>query len=448
MSAARRWVVLTVGLSCIAFAESNKNKARAVLPAGGRYTEVLLTSEWFSQPLTLSVHSEATRGYELWLRTWPKGPTLVLGGNRSGDELLIDPLYRALERPRLKVTPSTAGHAVSWTVDGKVWRAVYLDGPLPFFCPHDAVKPGVVPPTVELVTRLLSGETHAPLPPLANIRDAYMVELDRAQEIRGALAWALRPGADPKVAALAKSWLGDPRNAEQIEIERLNEPVVSEDEPEALPAPPPPRACQPALAELAPVPAELTEAQMFARLRFPDRVDEAICNAWRPLGPKIQAQAAAMQAPVPQSPADGGDRLANLMRTNCEPMLMAVAFSHPRSPGVGNPALQVIASYENELLRCGHIDERDQKCERSLLAKKQKEWLAAMDTARFDSCASHQEVLELARSCLEGLRKGPQDVRSFEQRKRVWTILGMMASSSENEFCPPRPVTWPAPQPR
>ncbi len=441
-------MVLIVGLSCIAFAQSSNNKARALLPAGGRYTEVLLTSEWFSRPPTIQVHSEATRGYQLQLRTWPKGPSLVLGGNRSGDELLIHPLYRALERPRLKVIPATAGHAVSWTLDGKTWRAVYLDGPLPFFCPHDTVKLGVVPPTAELVTRLLSGAAHAPLPPLANTRDAYLVELDRAQEMRGALAWALRPSADPKIRALAKAWLAEPRNAEQVESERLNEPVVVEPEPEPLPAPPPPRACKPALAELAPVPAELNEAVMFARLHFPDRVDETICNAWRPLGPRILAQAVAMKAPPFDPPADGGNRLANLMRTDCEPMLMAVAFSHPRSPGGGNPALQVVASYEQELLRCGHIDERDEKCERALLATKQKAWLAAMDRARFDSCASHQEVLELARTCLEGLRKGPQDARSFEQTKRVWTILGMMASSSENEFCPPKPVPWPAPQPR
>ncbi len=441
-------MVLTVGLSCIAFAESNKHKARAVLPVGGRYTEVLLTSEWASRPLTIGPHGETTRGYELSLRTWPKGPTLVLGGNRGDDELLADPLYRALERPRLNITPSPSGHAVSWTVDGKTWRAVYLDGPLPFFCPHEAVKPGAVPPTAGLVTRLLSGETHAPLPLQSNNRDSYLVELDRAQEMRGALAWALRPGGDVKLEALAKRWLADPRNAEHIESARLNVPEEPEPAPEPLPAPPPPRACQPALAELAPVPAVLTEAQMFARLRFPDRVDETICNAWRPLGPRIQAQAQAMKAPPFDPPPDGGNRLAQLMRTDCEPMLVAMAFSHPRSPGVGNPARQVITSYENELLRCGHIDERDEKCERVLLAAKQKEWLAAMDRARFDSCASHEEVLAFAHSCLEGLRKGPLDARSFEQTKRVWTILGMMASSSENEFCPPKPVSWPAPRPR
>ncbi len=437
--------MLIVVLSCSAFAQSNK--ARVTLPPGGRYTEALLTSTWFSRALALGPHGEATRGYELVLRFWPKGPRLVIGGNLGDDEVLGDPLYRELEHSQLKLTASVSGHAVSWSLDGKTWRAAYLDGPVPFFCPHETVKPGVVRPTSEFVRRLLGGAAHPLLPPASNKRYAYMVEVDRGQELRGALAWALRPGGDPKLEALAKSWLGDPRNGALIETEALNEPAVAEPAPELLPSPSPPRECKAALAELAPVPAELTEAEMLARLRFPDRVDEKICNAWRGLGPLILAQVASMKEPPRELPLDGGKRLTSLMM-DCEPMLMAMAFSHPRSPGVGNPARQVIADYEKELLGCGHIDERDEKCERALLGKKQKEWLVAMDAARFDSCASHQEVLEFARGCLEELSKRPSDAPRFEKIKRVWTILGMMAGASEAEFCPPKPVEWPEASPR
>lgn len=434
-------MVLVAVVASTAFAASKEAKLRAALPRGSPYKEALLTSTWFSNAALIGPIGGPTRGYDLALQLWPRGPTLVLAGNYGKDELASNPEYLSLERPKLLLLPAPDGHAVSWSVDGKKFHVVYLDGPIPFFCPHEAVAPGAMPRTAELAERVLRGSGH----PELDVRPQRgALSADRRQELRGALAFARSKAAGPKLAALAEIWLAAPANASVIDVEDLRD-LEEEVAPPAPPpvVPPKPNTCKATPPELGPLPAVLDEEVVLARLSFPSWVDDKTCAAVRALGPRLEEYARAL----PEPKSDGGvpPRGANLFMSNCGTMVGAYL---PQLQVWSPSARGLIAAYEEELLGCGHVDERDEKCERALLASKKAEWAKVIESARLERCAAHQEMLEVIRSCLATLRAGPQTPSSWEQTRYVWTILGAMPRALEPVFCPARPAEWPSPRPR
>lgn len=432
-------------------------KVRALLPPGGAFSEVLLKTKRFKQ-LTGPTH-----GYEVSLTAWPNGRELVLLGAVGGEALEKNPAFVALGLRKQALSVEPDGHAVAWTLDGVTWRALHVDGPEPFACLHDVVRPGAIPPTSALARSVLAGVAHPPRPPPTPVRGDAVVRNE--QELIGALAYALTSG-DPALHEAVAEWMSRPGDAAALQATDVNalfgeqagvtlRAVFASREDlsgkvtaaaragnlgEAFVKALTERSSGPATSSNAGVtpcrfaspkteapPRPLSLADALAWLQAPDAVSAATCETWRDVRSRIETSA--RSPPRPQGPR----RAPSI--TAVSPALLPGVIGRPSPPRLD--ATAVVKDFLRAKGRCGHVDERDLGCEQSAARLASTAWAAAVEVQRRAACPQYASNLDLVRRTVDALdpNGGPDEVS-------VWVALELVAAGAEPMFCPVPPPDW------
>jgi hypothetical protein len=394
----RLGVEVLVGVATVAaIAQAAPSPNRIPLPRGGRFLEA-----------RIRVQSE-----EATLDLWPFQDSDIKLGHVSSDSVLH------------AVAPD--GHAIAWSDDRKVWRAVYLDGPRPFACGHHPVNPRAIALTREVVLDVLS---------------AAHPESEDA-ELEGALAWALNASGDLEVSAAAQRWLWDPSNRERSVALKL-EDLWPRPPPELVaPTPPPePRLpdppCRPTPMDRSPLPEQLTLEQAVARLAFPDRADAQTCAMWEALKTRISAE------------TERGRKLTKLATDAdlfCANVLRGIGFErflHFRLADFGAEE-----RLDRERALCGHIDQRDLACEKRAVDRADAQLAQEREAERRKVCGAHEQALEVARHCIQQLEEVHGDPEQYASSSSwIWLGLEGIVGSAKETYCPLPAPRWNEPLPR
>ncbi|MFT3710961.1 MAG: hypothetical protein QM817_25325 [Archangium sp.] len=459
-------VALTLALTAsTAFAGSTKEKVVAPLPKGGPFAEVMLSSTRYSNIALLGPIGGPTKGYSVKLTLWPQGPVFTIAMRDGKDELDADPTFIALAKKNLRVSPSPSGDAVVWTIDGKTWRVLYL-APKPFACAHVTVNPASPLPLRDVAKQILTGSGVHDARSALDFNGRLQDDVHR-EELAGALSFALNDATSGEFLLTFFSSIDQeqfehlnvdleagagarlaPLFAKKVELkdklqwlsthsdfwEAMNgRPVASEAEfthptrPPCKPAPIPPGAPG----------AVTTIADALSRASFPPKIDDATCSAWKTYSAWIEANVSELQKlPAGTSPDAGQPKF--MFRSNCGSQVMAMVVSgFPGQRSLrfeGGDAQKV---YERDVVRCGHVDQPDPKCEAAVLAKQRAAWAVNAEAARREACWPHEEKLAALRSCIESFSAQPEDGMTISSRAQAWQVFQIFVKEGEAVACRP-----------
>lgn len=203
--------------------------------------------------------------------------------------------------------------------------------------------------------------------------------------------------------------------------------------------------CRAVKVDLSPLPGTLTVDEAMARLAFPERANDASCAAWKRLDDRITAEQVAIIEKGPPVPVASEPPLLGF--SGCGQSVEGKVFSE--YPKYLRGGYKVVQAYERDLERCGHVGERDLKCERAALRARQEQWRVTLETERRKTCGLRTEVLSIASVCrerVETLRDAP--VARWFELMFLWRGLRLLSNESEASFCPPLEPQWPPPMPR
>ncbi len=486
MNAPRCAAVLVLSLSLSACADNKKAQQRLELPAGAPFKEALFTTTAFDNAAMLGPVGGPTQGYDAAIELWPEGPRWLLFGRIGKEELKSDPVFQALRKGKLSLKAAPDGHALAYSYDGgATWFGVWLDAHLPFSCHHGPVNPASITPTRTQALDVLQSAAHEQgRGPEANRGDLMGRDVP---ESNGALSFALARAADGALFDAAVSYLqketeearsvrnehgtrlgltGPEGTAAAEKLKALDPTVLAKvraatkdesdfwegvdkgGEPAAPPAPSasapsPGQPCTLGPAKGGALPATLTPLTALDYLGFPKSSDPDACAHAKALAVRFDKERAAVQLPPrPSTPAPSrgfGDPVLRLQ--TCPGQVGAVFTSFGGMPLSGR-ALDAIKplqqSYEHEVLRCGHVGQRDKRCEERVKKEKTEAWLAAVERVRVSTCPNVAQLYDLARECISAAEKGEAH-DAFERAQATqleWMIVSTVAGAVQQVSCP------------
>lgn len=482
--AAALLVVLVAGGVCDA--SSKEAKVRLELPRGSRYREALLTSRVIDNSAVFHAAGGPTTAYDIHLTLWPEGPTILLEGLFGKSELLGDPTVKALANPKLLLKAAADGHALAYSWDnGSTWRGAYLEGASVLLCVHEQISPRAIPATRKVVLGILRapeahpkvesrlesmlggdgrrGELEGALlfaaqhPEDSELLDAMIDRLIAAEvpEERGSLELPQRAGRAARARAAATGRF-DALQAARIKTSAehfwhgFDEGLLDggfDPAPELAVAVPPPRACKIGPARAGSPPSPLAPGGALAFLGFPKSADAAACAAWKELDGQIDVEVRRELPPRPASPTPMPQAVMNaLMQVS---MAMASMMSLGPFGSVTPPSAagqSVLEAYAHEVKACGHVDERDPKCEARVKKAAQAQWDARVEAARQRACLSLEELFAQVKSAVDATQSQPvaDPYYAAIAAQSQWSLLNIASKSLGPVSCPPKTPEFPA----